>query len=66
MQIKKSLYDVKQAPEQRYKKFDGFMMEIRCKKCHIDIVDTTRDLTRIIFSYYYMLMVGIDVKMMNG
>jgi hypothetical protein len=34
--LKKSLYDLKQAPRQWYLKFDRFMTEQGCGRCHYD------------------------------
>lgn len=34
--LQKSLYELKQAPKQWYKKFDKFIQEIEFSRCHVD------------------------------
>ncbi|KAL0357995.1 UNVERIFIED_CONTAM: Retrovirus-related Pol polyprotein from transposon TNT 1-94 [Sesamum calycinum] len=34
--LKKSLDGLKESPRQRYKQFDSYMLQIRCKQCEYD------------------------------
>ena len=69
--LKKSLYRLKQAPRQWYKKFDSFMVGhgyTRIDTDHCVYVRTFRGNKFIIFLLYVddMLIVGEDTKMIHG
>ena len=68
--LKKSLYELKQAPHQGYKKFDSFMMSQECKRTFVDPCVYVRrflDDKFIILLLYVddMLIVGQDVDMIQ-
>ncbi|RVW64114.1 Retrovirus-related Pol polyprotein from transposon TNT 1-94 [Vitis vinifera] len=68
--LRKSLYDLKQAPGQWYKKFDNFMHRIGFKKCEADHCCYVKsfDNSYIILLLYVddMLIAGSDIEKINN
>ncbi|RVW51035.1 Retrovirus-related Pol polyprotein from transposon TNT 1-94 [Vitis vinifera] len=68
--LRKSLYDLKQAPRQWYKKFDNFMHRIGFKRCEADHCCYVKsfDNSYIILLLYVddMLIVGSDIEKINN